>query len=482
MSIILDKDVYNWLLAMEAVKVSIKGYPVQDDKIELESAATMYFSSGLVLNRLLEKLLQQMPKNSVFSPEKVPTDALKHSQSPTSRASNWNSIFTQLKKLGLPVDPEIKNLVQNGDLEMISEVMTEIYKFYHPKGKIELGSPTSGKTTKHDLASLGSRGSFVTMSKSLSLKTGNNSPPPKKYKLPETVDINNVNINKELVATSNVLEFFVNSLCKHLSLQPKQVVSLLSNGFKYLAHLFAKGVKGVFEPIVYWYKDLYANTPFLITLIQKDPENNIALVQQACKSGLVSKNQEVVQWACKFYSKLALEFANSNLINSGWEWFISEHGGLYSCLLGLRRHPDIADDIISVFVQYARYNLIEMLTIHLKNVFSDPKEHLAVMKDLFKPLTESKLTKEEISISGVIDAWLETIMKYSEDGSLAKDVRLSALSLLCDFWFSFPSRIEEQDTVANGILNSLKKAVRDSSKSLSISAFALLFKLLDNFA
>ena len=76
----------------------------------------------------------------------------------------------------------------------------------------------------------------------------------------------------------------------------------------------------------------------------------------------------------------------------------------------------------------ARYNMIEMFTIHLKNVCTEPREHLSIMRDLFKPLTESKFTKEEISTSGIIDSWLETTIKYSEDDSEdSRDLRLAAL-------------------------------------------------------
>jgi len=56
-----------------------------------------------------------------------------------------------------------------------------------------------------------------------------------------------------------------------------------------------------------------------------------------------------------------------------------------------------------------------MFTMHLKNVCQDTREHLSVMKDLFKPLIESKITKEELSISGIIDAWMEITLRYSED-------------------------------------------------------------------
>jgi len=105
-----------------------------------------------------------------------------------------------------------------------------------------------------------------------------------------TVNIMTVNTNKDLTGTQSLLEFFLVSLSKHFSLTPKQSVALLSNNFKYLAHLLAKGLKGVFEPIVYWYKDIYANSSHLVNLVLKDKEQNLNLIQQGCKAGLLSKN------------------------------------------------------------------------------------------------------------------------------------------------------------------------------------------------
>mmetsp|Transcript_33174 Transcript_33174/g.30102 ORF Transcript_33174/g.30102 Transcript_33174/m.30102 type:complete len:244 (+) Transcript_33174:304-1035(+) len=240
----------------------------------------------------------------------------------------------------------------------------------------------------------------------------------------DTIDINAVDVNKDLSNTNTVLEFFLVSLGKHLSLTPKQALSLLANNFKFLAHILAKGVKGVFEPVTYWYQDIYANTAHLIQLIMKDKEHNVNLVQQACKAGFLSRSIEVCQWCCRFYSKLAYEFADHNMIHLAWEWFTSDSGGLTACVNGLKRHPDISESCISVLVQYARYNMIEMFTIHLKSVCPEPRDHLNIMKDLFKPLTESKFTKEEISTSGIIDAWLDTTLKYSEnDPEISKDTR-----------------------------------------------------------
>jgi len=257
----------------------------------------------------------------------------------------------------------------------------------------------------------------------------------------------------------------------------------LTNGFKYLAHILAKGVKGVFEPVTYWYQEVGAHVGHLVTLIEKDRENNILLVQQACRPGLLSKNAQVVEWCCKFFAKLALEFTNKQMMPLAWEWFVSEHGGMQGCLLGLKRHPQLAENIISVLVQYARYDMVELFTIHLRNVCPEPTEQIQMMIALFKPLTESNFTKDEIVSSGVIDAWIETVVKHiDQDANIDIETRQAALNLMCDVWLAHPEKIEEQDHVSAAILNCLKKSIRERSKPLVLSNLALMFKLLEHFA
>ena len=65
-----------------------------------------------------------------------------------------------------------------------------------------------------------------------------------------TIDINNINLDKDLSQSECLLEYLILVLCKNLQLKTKQVISLLSQNGKYLAHLLVKGVKGQYEPIL----------------------------------------------------------------------------------------------------------------------------------------------------------------------------------------------------------------------------------------
>lgn len=69
----------------------------------------------------------------------------------------------------------------------------------------------------------------------------------------DVIDINNINLEKELGDSECLLEFFILNLCKNLQLKPKQAASLLIKNAKYLAHIIVKGVKNQYEPIIQFY-------------------------------------------------------------------------------------------------------------------------------------------------------------------------------------------------------------------------------------
>ena len=135
MSIVLDKEIYNWLLALEAVKISTQARELGNGKFELDPNITTYFSSGLIFSRLLHQIIKTLPKNTSNPPPSLRSlETMKFSQTSASKIYNWNLIMDILKKLDVPVDNDFKTLIVNGDLDMINELLKEIYNHYHPKG------------------------------------------------------------------------------------------------------------------------------------------------------------------------------------------------------------------------------------------------------------------------------------------------------------------------------------------------------------
>jgi hypothetical protein len=52
---------------------------------------------------------------------------LKDINSPTARLYNWNLLTERLKRIGIELDADIKSLIVGGDLEMVSEVLKDVY-------------------------------------------------------------------------------------------------------------------------------------------------------------------------------------------------------------------------------------------------------------------------------------------------------------------------------------------------------------------
>lgn len=94
---------------------------------------------------------------------------------------------------------------------------------------------------------------------------------------------------------------------------------------------------------------------------------------------------------------MAFEFGDNQLLAAGWEWFVGENGGLATTLLGLKRHPDLRDLVVSVLMQFARFNFIELFTVNLKKAQPEPKDLLNTYLALFQPLALSKASSEEVN-------------------------------------------------------------------------------------
>ena len=179
-----------------------------------------------------------------------------------------------------------------------------------------------------------------------------------------------------------------------------QSTALLLGGNKYLAHVIVKGVKGDYAPIVAWYQDVYGNSKHLLSLILKEESTgSVQTILQTLKPGLLSKHEEVAQWTLRLYSKLVFDFSNLELSPYAWEWFINENGGLFACLVCLKRHQDIGPNVVAALTQFGRFNMLELFTVEMQKILSDSQDYLNNILLMIRPLTDAKLTKDEVIIS-----------------------------------------------------------------------------------
>ena len=63
--------------------------------------------------------------------------------------------------------------------------------------------------------------------------------------------------------------------------------------------------------------------------------------------------------------------------------------------------------MIPVLVNFARYNIAELFTHHIRKYTPIIADYFNLMHELVAPLNESKFSRDEIRNTGVIDFWIE---------------------------------------------------------------------------
>ena len=177
----------------------------------------------------------------------------------------------------------------------------------------------------------------------------------------------NLDVTKELMQTENWLELILISLCQSFTLEPVQAAGLLTNANQYLNQAIIKGtkfsnflgLKDNFEMVVDWYQKLYTNSKYFSKLIEEESGNPKVLPMMAnlIKPGLISNSSEVASWAWRLLSKIGYEFSNLDLASKAWDWFVDEKkGGMKTWIEGVKKHQDLLESFIPIFIQFSRYN------------------------------------------------------------------------------------------------------------------------------
>lgn len=115
---------------------------------------------------------------------------------------------------------------------------------------------------------------------------------------------------------------------------------MLSNGYKFLAHLVVKGVKGEFEPIINWLSEVYASLSRVFQFFEEH-DSNVHMFLSAIKPGLLSKDQEVTLWSLRILGRAFFELSEMEMHQVGYEWFTRENGGLAATFMCMQRHPQL---------------------------------------------------------------------------------------------------------------------------------------------
>ena len=130
MSLILDSDLFNWLISLGLLKSSNAIKQTSNNKCELDANISEQFATGIIFSKIVEKILKLQSNNKQDPYILSNIDSLKNTSTPAAKLYNWNIICEALKKMNIAVDQDIKSLVVAGDLDLINELLREVYKTY----------------------------------------------------------------------------------------------------------------------------------------------------------------------------------------------------------------------------------------------------------------------------------------------------------------------------------------------------------------
>lgn len=372
-------------------------------------------------------------------------NTLKQALTPAAKLYNWNVLSQALQLFNIHLDPDTKSLIIGGDREMLIEVLNQLY--------IAEGYKIPQNMTKKEYKPIQDSGGGLI--------------------------IENINEQKTLSESESCLEFLILSFCQSFSLKPKQGAGLLAQGFKFLAHIIAKGLKGDFEPVKMWLHMIYSNTNKLTELIQVElSEGSVECVMNAIKAGIISKDQEVVELTLTLITKLALDFADKYLINEMWSWFTKD-SILDLCIIAIKRLGlPIYHNLLEMLLHVGQNNYLELFTQNMRNTVFDSKEYIQLIDEFLPFIIESKTVLEEIVADGVVGFWVDFGVKEAEAGK-PNDLRSVALNFVTRCLKYFVKFIGEDEILVNSLLGVINRSCRDENFVIRVMGISDMFYVLE---
>ncbi|CAG9316961.1 unnamed protein product [Blepharisma stoltei] len=444
----IPEHLYNWLLNIGLFSQTT--YPNMPNTIP--ESLVLNLESGQSFKVILKRLNQIKNNLDRLKTPMPEINTIKQVNSPSGKLYNWNVLIPALELFSIHVDPDTKSLIIAGDRDMLIEVLNQIYN-------VEVGLKENNENRNY------------------------NKPQPSSSE--EGLAIDQLNTTKPLFEADTCLEYLIVSLCKDFELKPKQGAGLLAQGYKYLAHIIAKGLKGSFEPVMLWYQDIYSNTQRLAELVSNELDSGaMNFVMSALKPGLISKDIEIIEWTLRVFSKLALEFSEIGLLEAAWKWFTGDQSALEMCIHSLKRvGSELYSGVIELFLQIGQGNFIELFTLHIRNIMTNTTEYINLMSDFLPFLSESESIFQEIISSGVIAYWRELGIREADSNGIDNyNQRVPAINFLVSIITQLYSKISENELLINSIISFLNRVSRDQSFCLKCIAIAQLFNLLEFFA
>lgn len=448
-------EVYAWMISLNI----IDGYKSMKVKSDGNVILSDSFTEKLLKGSYVDKILICLEEgyNKFYKVKLSYTDKLKDMKSlkddqqvsNSVRFHNWKIIADVLINFGIEIEEEKISKISIGNKSILTNLLKNVYMLSSEvmKRSFEMhGSKDNSKST------ITVTNLSIKKEKDLNKKNVSNTSSS------DSIDINNLNVNKSYKDCESPLEFFIVSLCKALEMKPKQAVALLSNNRKYLIHICNKGIKGDYEKIKNWYDDLSVNSRALTNLLKiwKDGKS-VGLATLSV--GLFSKNYKIAQFSFNLINQLQGD------IGGDWDWFTKE--GLDTLIFAINKHSQLRVQIINLIHEFSNGKHDELIQC-LNSKLSDKDKLFEFLNSIISYIPDVNY-HIKIKLKTFL---LENLIKDNNDKS-------ASISLLSDYLILF-APVEKNTT--NVILNYIKKGVREKGKrSVQLSGVAHFFRLVKHY-
>lgn len=556
----ISADIYAWLVSIDVLNLTNYNFVVNEQgNINLDKITSNSIYSGCFFKPIFNKtnqLLNNLFGNVFKLDEKI--EGIENSIDNSIKLKNWTLILEFIGSYyGIKVDSDYKALLVANDIPCFNDLFDKLYNFYlsleekvkKKKTEFPVDRSVVDKVndyfnkdfnekfnTKDQLDTIKNIAPYKTDNKrglqssqinnefkrdlkditELSSHSKHNDENyfPNKMKFQEDfVDLDDPTI-KDINKTTTILDFIISIICKSMTMNKNQALSLLSDNRKYLNYILMKGLQKIdFNPVKTYYKEFLSNVEHYINLIDINSiaqpnqiSKNIDLSLNCLKPGLLSKNIDVVYLAGRVLSKVAYDLTEKNLISNAWDWFIMPEGGLEACVLMLKRHDSASEVVVSIIMNFARFHLYEFFTVYLKRILDSDGLYISFLCDLAEGLSKVKSfcdefigssTKADIEKSQIKNendmvqkiladklvsikkSWVSLIK--DESSSLNMNIRLIICQFLGEVWSNFSYYFEEESECYD-LLDIFKSLARDKAVQVQYSSITQMFRLLFQFS
>lgn len=502
----LPADIYAWLISIDVLDDSTYDTEAAKSNKDLfpnypnlpASVANFSFNeNGTVsLNKKLTKsiftgeffvsvfskmnLLMNSLYGNIYKNDETLNNVI-NDDNPKIKLKNWELILESIKNYyGIIFDSDFKTLLIAGDIKTFNELFQRLYTFYNElQARIDKENETKNLDKKPNIEL-----PVFDNDKTREL--------PKVRFNEDIVDLEELSENiveaKPLTQTRSVLEFILLSICKSMSLTPKQAAGLLADDKKYLSHIIIHGISSSknFGPVKEFYQMILGNIDYFIQLIQINSvaypnqiSKNIELSLSSMKPGLLSKNIDIVYISGRLLSKLALELIEINLISSAFDWFVMPNGGLEASILCLKRFDCATEIVVTMINSFAKFHLYELFAVYLKNFLTSDGAYLNFLSDIIGVFSRLSNFNEEFTKNNLKQFFIETALETSRSPNINE--RIQCAYFLGELWCNFSMYIDSEMENYQ-ILSIFKTLYKDPNHIVQITALGQLFRVMYSFS